>query len=68
MEAPYYPFLCSRCHQFTVPGQDLKQHPADAPLVCDTCRAVEREPQGEAVQLFTPAPAVMRGQEGMFQC
>jgi hypothetical protein len=30
--------------------------------ICDACRALERQPQGEAVRLFTPAPAQMPGQ------
>jgi hypothetical protein len=30
--------------------------------ICDSCREREREPQGEAVRLFTPAPAQMPGQ------
>ena len=30
--------------------------------VCDSCRAADRQPQGEAVRLFAPAPAVMPGQ------
>jgi hypothetical protein len=32
---------------------------------CDACRASDRAPQGEAVRLFTPAPATMPGQTGM---
>lgn len=33
--------------------------------MCATCRAVDREPQGEAVRLFTPAPAQMPGQTAL---
>jgi DnaJ-class molecular chaperone len=32
---------------------------------CDTCRALERAPQGESLALFTPAPAMMAGQTHM---
>jgi hypothetical protein len=30
--------------------------------VCITCRAVDREPQGETVRLFEPAPTQIPGQ------
>jgi hypothetical protein len=30
--------------------------------VCDPCRRLDRAPQGEAVRLFTPAPAQLPGQ------
>lgn len=30
--------------------------------VCDSCRALDRAPQGEAVRLFIPAPAQTPGQ------
>jgi recombinational DNA repair protein RecR len=42
---------CPRCQQVsTLRG------------VCATCRAIDREPQGEAVRLFTPAPNQLPGQ------
>jgi hypothetical protein len=42
---------CPRCGQLS-----------DAAGPCATCRAVDREPQGETVRLFEPAPAQMPGQ------
>jgi hypothetical protein len=36
-----------------------------ASVVCEHCRAVQRAPQGEAMSLFTPAPATMAGQTQM---
>lgn len=30
--------------------------------VCEPCRKIEREPQGESVKLFEPAPNQMPGQ------
>lgn len=50
--------VCVRCGQF---GADSR---VDFSAVCNACRESEREPQGEAVRLFTPAPAVMPGQLG----
>lgn len=48
---------CPRCGQTMI---------ADA-TVCDPCRALEREPQGEPLPLFTMAPAVRAPQpEGLF--
>jgi hypothetical protein len=47
---------CSRCGQTVITR-------AEVPL-CATCRAVERQPQGESVRLFNPAPAQMPGQLG----
>jgi hypothetical protein len=32
------------------------------PARCDACRDLARAPQGEAVRLFTPAPAQLPGQ------
>lgn len=32
---------------------------------CDACQTLEREPQGDAVKLFEPAPEQMPGQLGM---
>jgi hypothetical protein len=51
---------CPRCHQIMA----LDPRP-DAPwisVVCETCRAIERAPQGEAVRLFAPAPNQITGQ------
>jgi hypothetical protein len=45
---------CSRCGQLS-----------DAAGTCRACREADRAPQGEAVRLFTPAPATMPGQTGM---
>lgn len=45
---------CARCGQVVITRAD--------PPICETCRKVEREPQGEAVRLFTPAPAQIAGQ------
>lgn len=47
---------CPRCGQLS----------SAVDVVCDACRRLERAPQGERMSLFTPAPAVLRGQEGMF--
>lgn len=49
---PRLPYVC-KCGQLS--GDEK---------VCDACRAAERAPQGEAVRLFAPAPAVMPGQTG----
>jgi hypothetical protein len=51
-----YPYVC-RCGQHAVALE------AGAPRVCDACRDLARAPQGEAVRLFTPAPAQLPGQE-----
>jgi predicted amidophosphoribosyltransferase len=50
------PRVCPRCGQLSTAVD----------VVCDTCRDSDRTPQGEALALFTPAPAVMAGQEGLF--
>jgi hypothetical protein len=44
---------CIRCGQMS-----------DAASVCASCRSGEREPQGEAVRLFEPAPSQIPGQLG----
>lgn len=45
---------CARCGQTVISREE-------APT-CETCRKVAREPQGETVRLFEPAPAQMPGQ------
>jgi hypothetical protein len=42
---------CTRCGQLS-----------DTAGPCATCRASAREPQGETVRLFEPAPAQLEGQ------
>jgi hypothetical protein len=49
---PRLPYACG-CGQLS-----------DTPGACDACREADRAPQGEAVRLFTPAPAEMPGQTG----
>jgi DnaJ-class molecular chaperone len=49
------PCECHRC------GQRLAVPPAAA-RICEPCRGLERQPQGEAVRLFTPAPTEIPGQ------
>jgi hypothetical protein len=48
---PRLPYSCPQCGQMS----DVQGH-------CDTCRDLARAPQGEAVRLFTPAPAQLPGQ------
>jgi hypothetical protein len=54
---------CPRCGQTVASDRDpllfVVNH---VPMVCDSCRERDREPQGETVRLFTPAPAQMPGQ------
>jgi hypothetical protein len=45
---------CVRCGQVVITRQD--------PPICQTCRKLEREPQGEAMRLFAPAPNQIPGQ------
>jgi hypothetical protein len=45
---------CARCRQQGITRRE--------PNVCDTCRDRDREPQGEAVRLFQPAPEQLPGQ------
>ena len=52
-ERPRLPYVC-RCGQLS--GDER---------VCDSCRDLEREPQGETVRLFQPAPAQIPGQASM---
>jgi hypothetical protein len=56
-------------HVNACPGCDALRYagPADEPPYtgpCAACVQSDREPQGEAVRLFTPAPASMPGQTG----
>jgi hypothetical protein len=46
---------CPRCGQMS-----------DRASRCGVCKALEREPQGEAVRLFEPAPAQLEGQRGLW--
>jgi hypothetical protein len=48
--------VCFEC------GQSFWRYP-DHALKCESCREADRAPQGEAVRLFTPAPAQLPGQE-----
>lgn len=43
---------CHRCGQWAILAGD----------VCQPCRAQDRQPQGEAMRLFTPAPNQIPGQ------
>lgn len=53
---------CSRgCGQL-VPALDLER---PYPVVCSPCRELERQPQGERVKLFEPAPEQLPGQESL---
>jgi hypothetical protein len=47
------PDSCPRCGQSVIGHSDS---------VCMKCRAVDREPQGETVRLFEPAPNQLPGQ------
>ena len=53
-QGPRLPYECQRCGQLS--GDDR---------VCDACRAQDREPQGETVRLFQPAPTQMPGEATM---
>jgi hypothetical protein len=58
---------CERCGQSCITVRpDGWSVPMDrtGAIVCELCRERDRQPQGEAVRLFTPAPAVMPGQLG----
>lgn len=46
---------CHRCGQTVITRADV--------ATCDTCRKLERAPQGERVRLFEPAPEQLPGQE-----
>lgn len=47
---------CERCGQVAIATI------RDGSLVCEPCRSLEREPQGEAMRLFAPAPNQTPGQ------
>jgi hypothetical protein len=56
---------CKRCGALAAFVEPTRADFWNAPLgVCESCRDRERQPQGEAVRLFTPAPAQMPGQLG----
>jgi hypothetical protein len=64
-----YTRVCVRCWQdcaFPIQELDLSKPPV--PHVCDACRALDRAPQGEAMNLFTPAPTQMAGQTHLEGC
>jgi hypothetical protein len=64
--------LCTRCGQETLPPRWLDELDPEAreyaetfepdAITCDTCLVADRAPQGEALPLFTPAPAQLPGQ------
>jgi hypothetical protein len=35
------------------------------PSICEPCRRLDRQPQGESMRLFTPAPNQIPGQLGL---
>jgi hypothetical protein len=45
---------CVRCGQTVITRDDVPR--------CETCKRLERAPQGEATRLFTPAPNQIPGQ------
>jgi hypothetical protein len=45
---------CVRCGQTVITRDDVPR--------CETCQRLERQPQGEATRLFTPAPNQIPGQ------
>jgi hypothetical protein len=51
---------CLRCGQRPAPIIETRCGPFCG--YCDACRDLARAPQGEAVRLFTPAPAQLPGQ------
>jgi hypothetical protein len=54
-EAPTDHFRqCVRCGQTVITRADVPR--------CETCQRLERQPQGEATRLFTPAPNQIPGQ------
>jgi hypothetical protein len=64
-------YTCTECRQTTIPPRLVES--TDRGGICDTvpaalrgcepaCRDLARAPQGEAVRLFTPAPAQLPGQ------
>lgn len=64
-EAKPNPMACERCGQSCVTvEQDGYSWPMlrTGAIVCLSCQDRERDPQGEAVRLFTPAPNQIQGQ------
>lgn len=55
---------CARCGQSALEGRTVAYAPGEG-FVCNVCLAADRAPQGEAVRLFTPAPAQLPGQTMM---
>lgn len=51
LNQPRLPYACPRCGQMS-----------DTAGICQSCRGRDREPQGETVKLFEPAPAQISGQ------
>jgi hypothetical protein len=50
-DGPRLPYACPRCEQLS-----------DVQGLCPRCVALDREPQGESVRLFQPAPTQLPGQ------
>lgn len=57
MRLTTYPVVCEKCGQVRVA---TIQH--GACLICELCAELARQPQGETVRLFTPAPNQLDGQ------
>lgn len=53
------PVNCAPCGQVTLVSE--RSHMLAA-FVCESCQSADREPQGEAVRLFEPAPTQITGQ------
>lgn len=62
-------YTCQQCRQVCIPARLVTETERGGvytvPARCDACRALEREPQGETVRLFAPAPPVMPGQTAL---
>jgi hypothetical protein len=62
------PYTCTRCRQVTIPAELVEEMGRSSvwtvPAVCESCRKLERQPQGENMRLFEPAPNQMPGQLG----
>lgn len=52
---------CPRCQQISAPATAAPDAPWVS-IVCNACRAIERQAQGEAMRLFSPAPNQIPGQ------
>jgi len=67
---PPRPFACRRCGQVMAVcdkcpvSVNAKSCPCGRAL-CAACDAFDREPQGEAMRLFVPAPSQIPGQLGL---